>query len=184
MKMLLLGKTGVKVSEICLGTLTFGGGGSRWNNFGALNQKEAGVLVDMALDAGVNFFDTADVYAAGLSEEILGKALGSRRNSVILATKVRGRTGPGPNDVRLSRHHIFEECDASLKRLGTDYIDLYQVHYFDFNTSLEETTRTKYPAGLMSRRVMISSKNWARLLNNTMLQSPRQRLITSCTNQG
>ncbi len=141
MKMLLLGKTGVKVSEICLGTLTFGGGGSRWNNFGALNQKEAGVLVDMALDAGVNFFDTADVYAAGLSEEILGKALGSRRNSVILATKVRGRTGPGPNDVRLSRHHIFEECDASLKRLGTDYIDLYQVHYFDFNTSLEETLR-------------------------------------------
>lgn len=138
MKMCFLGKTGVKVSEICLGTLTFGGRGPR-GGFGGLSQKEADVLVNMALDAGVNFFDTADIYSGGLSEEILGKALGARRKDVIIATKVRGRMGPGPNDVRLSRHHILEGCDASLKRLGTDYIDLYQVHSFDFDTPLEET---------------------------------------------
>lgn len=140
MKMRFLGKTGIKVSEICLGTLTFGGRGF-YSNIGSLDQKEAGVLVDMALDAGVNFFDTADIYSGGLAEEILGKALGSRRKSVIVASKVRGRTGPGANDVRLSRHHILEGCDASLKRLGTDYIDLYQVHSFDPNTPLNETLR-------------------------------------------
>ena len=140
MKMRFLGKTGVQVSEICLGTLTFGGRGL-YGNIGVLDQKESSVLVDMAIDAGVNFFDTADIYSGGLSEEILGKALGTRRKSVIIATKVRGRTGPGPNEARLSRHHILEGCDASLKRLGTDYIDLYQVHSFDFNTPLEETLR-------------------------------------------
>ncbi len=140
MKMRFLGKTGVQVSEICLGTLTFTGGNTQ-SVLGAVGQKEAGILVDMAIDAGVNFFDTADIYSDGLSEEILGKALGARRKSVLVATKVRGRTGPGPNEVRLSRHHILEGCDASLKRLGTDYIDLYQVHSFDYNTPIEETLR-------------------------------------------
>jgi len=140
MKMRFLGKTGIQVSEICLGTLTFGGR-DFYSHIGTLDQKESGVLVDMALDAGVNFFDTADIYSGGLAEEILGKALDTQRKSVIVATKVRGRMGPGPNDVRLSRNHILEGCDASLKRLGTDYIDLYQVHSFDFNTPLEETLR-------------------------------------------
>jgi len=140
MRMRYLGNTGVQVSEICMGTLTFNRGGSM-PSLGAVGQKEADAMVGTALAAGVNFFDTADIYSQGQSEEILGKALGARRKEAIIATKVRGRMGPGPNDVRLSRHHILEGCNASLKRLGTDYIDLYQVHSFDPNTPLEETLR-------------------------------------------
>ncbi len=138
MKLRHLGHTGVKVSEICFGTMTFGGRGY-WKSIGGLGQKEADGLVGMCLDAGVNFFDTADIYSEGLAEELLGQALGARRKDVILATKVRGRMGPGPNDVGLSRHHIMEGCEASLRRLGTDHIDLYQVHSFDPVTPLEET---------------------------------------------
>jgi len=138
MKIHFLGKTGIKVSELCFGTMTFGGRG-RHKIIGEVDQKEADTLVGMALDAGINFFDTADVYSEGLSEEICGKALGTQRKNIILATKVRARMGPGPNDVGLSRHHILEGCNASLKRLGTDYIDLYQVHSFDPITPLEET---------------------------------------------
>jgi len=140
MKMRFLGNTGVKVSEICFGAMTFGGRGY-WKYIGAVEQKDANDLVSMALTGGINFFDTADAYSEGLAEEILGKALGSRRKEIILATKVRLRTGPGPNDVGLSRNHIIESCNASLKRLGTDYIDLYQVHNFDPLTPLEETLR-------------------------------------------
>ncbi len=140
MNMRFLGNTGIKVSELCFGTMTFGGRGG-WKVVGELGQKEADSLVNMALDAGVNFFDTADVYSEGLAEEMLGKALGSKRKDVIVATKVRGTTGPGPNDVGLSRHHILEGCNQSLKRLGTDYIDLYQVHAFDERTPLEETLK-------------------------------------------
>lgn len=140
MKMCFLGATGIRVSELCLGTMTFGGCG-RHSTIGQVNQSQANDFVAMALDVGINFFDTADVYSEGLSEEICGKALGARRQSVILATKVRARTGPGPNDVGLSRHHIIEGCNASLKRLGTDYIDLYLVHSFDPVTPLAETLR-------------------------------------------
>ncbi|MFC1992586.1 aldo/keto reductase [Chloroflexota bacterium] len=140
MKTRFLGKSGIKVSELCFGTMTFGGRG-RHKRIGEVSQKEADTLVGIALDAGINFFDTADVYSEGLSEEICGKALGSRRKDVILGTKVRARMGSGPNDVGLSRHHILEGCDASLRRLGTDYIDLYQVHSFDPITPLEETLR-------------------------------------------
>jgi aryl-alcohol dehydrogenase-like predicted oxidoreductase len=140
MKTRSMGKTGIKVSELCFGTMTFGGRGF-FKNIGSLGLKEATALVDMSLYAGINFFDTADVYSEGLSEELLGKALGKRRKDIILATKCRGRMGRGPNDVGLSRHHILEACDASLKRLGTDYIDLYQVHNFDPDTPLEETMR-------------------------------------------
>ncbi len=135
-----LGNTGIKVSEICFGAMTFGGKGY-WKAIGELEQKDATALVKTALDGGVNFFDTADVYSEGLAEEMLGKALGTKRKEIILATKVRGRTGKGPNDVGLSRHHIIEGCNSSLKRLGTDYIDLYQVHSFDPYTPLEETLR-------------------------------------------
>jgi aryl-alcohol dehydrogenase-like predicted oxidoreductase len=137
MRMRFLGKTGIQVSELCLGTLTFGGE----QTFGGLNQREADILVNMALQSGINFIDTADVYSYGESEQILGKALGPRRKDIILATKVRAIVGQGPNDGRLTRHHIIEGCNASLNRLKTDYIDLYQVHSFDPNTPLEETLR-------------------------------------------
>jgi aryl-alcohol dehydrogenase-like predicted oxidoreductase len=135
-----LGKSGIKVSELCLGTMTFGLH-PRSKQWGELDQKDADTIVGMALVGGINLFDTADGYSVGQSEEILGKALARRRKDVVLATKVRVRTSPRPNDVGLSRHHILEGCDASLKRLGTDYIDLYQVHRFDAQTPLEETLR-------------------------------------------
>ena len=141
MKTRFLGNTGVRVSEICFGAMTFGGKGY-WKNIGQVEQKEANDLVNTAIEGGINFFDTADVYSEGRSEEILGKALGDKRKDIILATKVRGRTGTGPNDIGLSRKHIIDSCDASLKRLGTDYIDLYQVHSFDPRTPLDETLRT------------------------------------------
>ncbi|WP_276358192.1 aldo/keto reductase [Cohnella caldifontis] len=140
MKYNLLGNTGVLVSEIALGTMTFGGG-EGWGAFGALDQREAGRLVDMALDAGVNLFDTADAYANGRAEELLGQALKPKRHQAIIATKVRARTGPGANDIGLSRLHILRQVDQSLKRLGTDYIDLYQVHNPDQLTDWEETLR-------------------------------------------
>jgi aryl-alcohol dehydrogenase-like predicted oxidoreductase len=140
MKMRFMGNTGIKVSEICFGAMTFGGR-SFWTVIGALGQNEATTLVNQALEGGVNFFDTADVYSEGLAEEMLGKALGTRRKEIVLATKVRGRTGEGPNDIGLSRLHIVESCNASLKRLGTEYIDLYQVHSFDPRTPQEETLR-------------------------------------------
>ena len=140
MKMRFMGNTGIKVSEVCFGAMTFGGK-SFWAVIGGLGQKEASALVGQALDGGVNFFDTADVYSEGLAEEMLGKGLGTKRKDIVLATKVRGRTGKGPNDVGLSRLHIIENCNASLKRLGTDYIDLYQVHSFDPKTPQEETLR-------------------------------------------
>jgi aryl-alcohol dehydrogenase-like predicted oxidoreductase len=108
---------------------------------GALDQKAADIIVSKALYGGINFFDTADIYSKGQSEEIVGKALGKRRKEIILATKVRVRMSTNPNDVGLSRQHIIEGCNNSLKRLGTDYIDLYQVHRFDFQTPLEETLR-------------------------------------------
>jgi aryl-alcohol dehydrogenase-like predicted oxidoreductase len=140
MKMRFLGNSGIKVSEICFGAMTFGGKGY-WKVIGELEQKDANELIKLSLDSGVNFFDTADVYSEGLSEEMLGKALGNHRKEIMLATKVRGRTGKGPNDVGLSRYHIIENCNASLKRLGSDYIDLYQIHSFDPYTPQEETLR-------------------------------------------
>ena len=138
MEMRFLGNTGLQVSVLSLGTMTFGGEG-RFGAMGDLGVDEAREFVDRSLDAGVNLFDTADVYSAGMSEEILGKALGDRRDEIVLATKVRGRMGEGTNDVGLSRHHIISGCEASLRRLGTDYIDLYQVHGWDALTPLEET---------------------------------------------
>jgi aryl-alcohol dehydrogenase-like predicted oxidoreductase len=138
-----LGRTGLYVSEICLGTMTFGGQGW-WKAVGEVDQGNANALVERALSAGVNFIDTADVYSEGLSERILGQALRDLnvpRESVIIATKVRGRTAPGPNTVGLSRNHIVNAVEASLKRLGLDYIDLYQVHGADLVTPIEETLR-------------------------------------------
>ena len=131
-----LGTTGVYVSELCLGAMTFG---TQWEMIGTLGQQDADALVGRSIDAGVNFFDTADVYSTGDSEEILGRALAARRRDVVIATKVRGRMGPGPNQVGLSRLNIVAACEASLKRLGTDYIDLYQIHRADPDTAIDET---------------------------------------------
>lgn len=141
MKYRLLADTGVFVSELCLGTMTFGGRGQMWEVIGGLDQPAVDAIVGRALDAGVNFIDTADVYAAGESETLVSKALGSKRKEVVLATKVRGRMGKGANQVGLSRLHILEAVEASLQRLGTDYIDLYQIHRFDTLAGPEDTLR-------------------------------------------
>jgi aryl-alcohol dehydrogenase-like predicted oxidoreductase len=139
-----LGRTGQYVSEICLGAMTFHGGAGFWRAIGAVDQSGATALVNRALEAGVNFIDTANVYSEGQSEAQLGQALrdlGVKREDVIIATKVRGRMGPGPNAVGLSRGHIMDQIAASLKRLGLDHVDLYQIHGFDPVTPIEETLR-------------------------------------------
>ena len=139
----LLGQTGLKVSALCLGTMTFGGKG-RSAVTGALDQTAADELLRRAVAAGVNFIDTANVYSEGLSEEITGQAirnLGLDRDSLVLATKVRGKMGEGPNDLGLTRKHIMQQAEASLKRLNTDYLDLYQLHAYDPLTPLDETLR-------------------------------------------
>ena len=141
MKYRQLADTGVFVSELCLGTMTFGGVGQIWEVIGGLDQAAADAIVHRALDAGINFIDTADVYSAGESETMVGKAIAGRRHEIVLATKVRGRMGPGPNQVGLSRLHIVESVEASLKRLNTDYIDLYQIHRSDPVTNIEDTLR-------------------------------------------
>src|ERR1700677_2526438 len=138
-----LGKTGLFVSELCLGAMTFGGKGF-WEAIGKLGGGEAEALVGAALDAGVNFIDTADVYSEGESERLVGaalKALERPREQVVVATKVRGRVGPGVNQVGLSRGHILASIDSSLRRLGLEYVDLYQIHGFDPVTPIEETVR-------------------------------------------
>jgi aryl-alcohol dehydrogenase-like predicted oxidoreductase len=136
-----LGSTGLFVSRLTLGMMTFGGGGTIFGALGGLAQQEADQMVGRALDAGINFIDTADVYAAGESEIITGKALGSRRHEVVLATKAYGRMGKGANEIGLSRYHIMAAAEASLRRLGTDHIDLYQIHAYDSVTPADETLR-------------------------------------------
>src|SRR3954467_5213592 len=138
-----LGQTGLYVSELCLGAMTFGGSGV-YKVIGELGSKEAEALIGAALDAGVNLIDTADVYSDGESERHLGaalKALARPREQVMVATKVRGRVGPGVNQVGLSRSHILASIDASLRRLELDHVDLYQIHGFDPVTPIEETVR-------------------------------------------
>jgi aryl-alcohol dehydrogenase-like predicted oxidoreductase len=132
-----LGKSGLKISVLTMGTMTFGGTGG-FAQVGATGVDEARRQVGMCLDAGINLIDTADVYSSGLSEEIVGQVLRGR-DDVLVATKVRMAMGPGPNDAGLSRQHIVSGCEASLRRLGTDHIDLYQVHEWDGVTPLEET---------------------------------------------
>ena len=141
MKYRVLADTGVFVSELCLGAMTFGGRGQMWEVIGGMEQDAVDGMVARALDAGINFIDTADVYASGESETMVGKAIRGRRGEVVLATKVRGRMGEGPNHVGLSRLHIMEAVEASLRRLGTDWIDIYQIHRSDPLTRIEETLR-------------------------------------------
>ena len=133
-----LGRSGLRVSALALGTMTFGGRGG-FAKTGATDVAGARHQIDLAIDAGVNLIDTADVYSGGLSEEIIGQVIAGRRDQLLLATKARMRMGDGPNDAGLSRHHLIRACEASLRRLGTDYIDLYQVHEWDGQTPLEET---------------------------------------------
>jgi aryl-alcohol dehydrogenase-like predicted oxidoreductase len=134
-----LGGSGLKVPVLSFGAGTFGGSGEFFRAWGSSDVAEATRLVDICLDAGVNLFDTADIYSNGMSEEILGKAVAARRSSVLISTKGSFRVGTGPNDSGSSRHHLIEAVDGSLKRLGTDYIDIYQLHGFDVATPVEET---------------------------------------------
>ncbi|MGH1465112.1 MAG: aldo/keto reductase [Cognatishimia sp.] len=138
MKYNYLGRSGLKVSELGMGTMSFGGEGT-WQRVGATDIADARRQIDLSIEAGINFFDTADIYSNGMSEEILGAAIGDKRKDNLIATKVRFPMGPGPNDGGLSRHHIIAECEASLKRLKTDWIDLYQLHQWDGQTPVEET---------------------------------------------
>jgi aryl-alcohol dehydrogenase-like predicted oxidoreductase len=133
-----LGKSGLRISVLTMGTMTFGGRGG-FASVGSTGADQARRQVDMCLEAGVNLIDTADVYSGGLAEEIVGEVLKGRRDEVLVATKVRMPMGRGPNDAGLSRHHVISGCEASLRRLGTDHIDLYQVHEWDGQTPLEET---------------------------------------------
>jgi len=136
-----LGRTGLKVSRICLGTMTYGS--KKWRDW-VLPEEESRPFIQRALELGINFFDTADVYSLGVSEEILGRALRdfSQRDRVVIATKVNQPMGEGPNERGLSRVHIMNSIEASLRRLGTDYVDLYQIHRWDSETPIEETLET------------------------------------------
>jgi aryl-alcohol dehydrogenase-like predicted oxidoreductase len=163
-----LGNTGLRVSELCLGTMTFG---SNFFNIGAVDQSGADEMTARAIASGVNFFDTANVYSYGESEEILGRAIknaGAPRESVVIATKVRGAMSEGStagagdvNNVGLSRKHIMESCEASLRRLGTDYIDLYQVHGWDALTPVEETLRALDDLVRQGKVRYLGCSNWS-----------------------
>jgi aryl-alcohol dehydrogenase-like predicted oxidoreductase len=137
-----LGRSGLKVPVLSFGTGTFGGGNEFFRAWGATDVAEATRLVDICMEAGVNLFDTADIYSDGLSETVLGKAVAGRRADVLISTKATFRMGTGPNDLGSSRHHLIRACEASLRRLGTDYIDVYHLHGFDALTPIEEVLST------------------------------------------
>ena len=203
-----LGGTGLLVSEICLGTMTFGGPGAGiWSNIGQVGQADADAIVTRALDAGVNFIDTADVYAQSLSEEITGQAMknsGRKRTDIVLATKCTGATGTGPNDRGSSRGHIMDAVKQSLKRLGTDYIDLYQIHGQDNLTPVEETMRalddlvrqghvryigvSSWAAWRLAKALGVSDKHgWSRFVSLQAYlhhRRPRPRTRTRAVAQG
>jgi aryl-alcohol dehydrogenase-like predicted oxidoreductase len=165
-----LGNTGLLVSQICLGTMTFAGddptlteNGAIWKAIGSLNQADCDALIKASAEAGVNFIDTADVYSEGKSEISVGKALKNlniARKDIVLATKVYGRTGPGRNDVGASRGHIMDSVDASLRRLQTDYIDLYQIHGNDSVTPIEETLRALDTLVQQGKVRYVGVSNW------------------------
>ncbi|MGO4312449.1 aldo/keto reductase [Pseudomonas sp. KB_15] len=164
MKQRTLGRTGLFVSELCLGTMTFGGSGVIGNQIGDLQQSDAERLVGQAIDAGINFIDTADAYAGGVSEQIIGQALKNLkvpRENVVVATKVFNETGPGPNSRGASRGHILDGVQASLKRLQLDHIDLYQIHGFDPATPIEETVRALDQLVRHGHVRYVGVSNWA-----------------------
>ena len=137
-----LGNSGLKVPVLSFGTGTFGGANEFFKAWGSSDVAEATRLVDICLDAGVNLFDTADIYSAGVSEEILGKAIAGKRNRLLISSKATFRVGDGPNDVGSSRYHLIESCENSLRRLGVETIDIYHMHGFDALTPVEETLKT------------------------------------------
>src|SRR6195952_1947805 len=137
-----LGGSGLKVPALSFGTGTFGGSGELFRAWGSTDVAEATRLVDICLEAGLNMFDSADIYSNGLAEEILGQAIKGRRESVLISTKATFRSGDGPNDVGSSRYHLTRAVEAALRRLGTDYIDLFQLHAFDALSPIEETLQT------------------------------------------
>jgi aryl-alcohol dehydrogenase-like predicted oxidoreductase len=158
-----LGNTGLLVSTLCLGCMTFHGGSGFWQKVGTVDQAGADDLVKASIDAGINFFDTADVYSEGESEKTLGQSLKNlniARKDVVIASKVYGRTGPGRNDVGASRGHIMDAVDASLKRLQTDHIDLYQIHGNDTITPIEETLRALDTLVTSGKVRYIGVSNW------------------------
>jgi aryl-alcohol dehydrogenase-like predicted oxidoreductase len=205
MKMRFLGKTGIQVSELCLGTADFGSTGI-YAKTGNIGQREADFIVSMALDMGINFFNTAETYSNGNAEEILGKALGKRRKDAIIITKVDSTRTPGLNDGGLSRHHIINGCEASLKRLGTDYIDIYELHRFDPLTPLEVTLRalddlvrqgkvryigcSNFSGWQLMKALAISGENgWERFVTLEAMYSLASRwlefeLVPLCLDQG
>lgn len=164
MKYKQLGNTGILVSQLCLGTMTFSSGQGIYQHIGNVGQDTADQLVKASLDAGINFFDTADVYSAGESESTLGNAfrnLGVPRTDFVLATKGYSRMGPGRNDVGASRGHLMDAVHASLRRLGTDHIDLYQIHATDTVTPIEETLRALDDLVTQGKVRYIGVSNWA-----------------------
>jgi aryl-alcohol dehydrogenase-like predicted oxidoreductase len=163
MKYNTLGHTGLLVSELCLGTMTFAAGEGMWKPIAGVEQNLADELVRLSVDAGVNFVDTADVYTNGESEKVLAQAianLGIARKDIVIATKAYGRTGPGRNDVGASRGHIMDAVEASLKRLRTDYIDLYQIHAADQVTPIEESLRALDTLVTQGKVRYIGCSNW------------------------
>ncbi len=169
-----LGLTGLKVSRICLGCMSFGG--TKTGNFGwTLGYEDSKKIIDRAVDLGINFFDTADAYSEGLSEEIVGRSLLGKRDDLVIATKVYNPMGVGPNDKGLSRKHVLRAARASLERLKTNYIDLYQIHRFDYETPMEETLKTLddlvHSEGVVS--YVGASSMWAWQLAKSLYTSDR-----------
>jgi aryl-alcohol dehydrogenase-like predicted oxidoreductase len=163
MKYNTLGHTGILVSELCLGTMTFSSAEGMWKSVAGVDQKLADELLRLALEAGINFVDTADIYTNGESEKTLAQAianLGIARKDIVIATKAYGRTGPGRNDVGASRGHLLDAVEASLKRLKTDYIDLYQIHGSDSITPIEETLRALDTLVAQGKVRYIGCSNW------------------------
>lgn len=182
-----LGRSGLKVSVLSFGTMTFGGA-EFWGKLGQVQVEEARAQIDACLEHGVNLFDTADIYSNGQSEEILGAALGGRRKDVLIATKGYGPMGAGVNDLGATRYHLIRACEASLRRLNTDYIDLYQLHNYDALTPMEETMRalddlvrsgkvryighSNFPGWALSKATAISKQHgWERCISQQVYYS-------------
>ena len=169
MQSLNLGRTGLKVSRICLGTMTYGS--SKWRSW-VLDEEESRPFFKRAIEAGINFFDTADMYSVGMSETVVGRAFRefTRRDDIVIATKVFFPMAPGPNDKGLSRKHIMQAIDASLRRLNTDYVDLYQIHRFDYETPIEETLEALHDVVKSGKALYIGASSmfawqFAKMLN-------------------
>ncbi len=200
-----LGRTGLKVSRLCLGCMSYGAKAGRpW----ALEEDEARPFFVKALESGINFFDTADIYSNGASEEVTGRALKAlaKREQVVIATKLRGPMGDGPNDQGLSRKHIMDSIDASLKRLGTDYVDLYQIHRPDYETPIEETLEalndivragkvryigasTMFAWEFMKALSVSERRSWAKFVSmqpqyNLLYREEEREMLPLCLDQG